>query len=189
MFNDLIMKPNDQSPPTAVIVVVQMDIIGSGPILDDEVNMLTPVVEGVPKEGDDLMEWDSVDEEYEPPPPPEHHCTYGNCLCSVYGLTFQRCICEKIPVADQDLESIKRSCPFASGDTAASLLPNLKRNILYWWYTTNIYLICGKGRQGPLPECLVYVIRCRYPNQKGVRYVGFLECDDETNSNKRNREY
>jgi hypothetical protein len=44
MFNDLIMKPNDQSPPTAVIVVVQMDIIGSGPILDDEVNMLTPVV-------------------------------------------------------------------------------------------------------------------------------------------------
>ena len=44
MFNDLIMKPNDQSPPTAVIVVVQMDVIGSGPILDDKVNMLTPVI-------------------------------------------------------------------------------------------------------------------------------------------------
>lgn len=191
MFIDLIMKPHDQSPPTAVIVVVQMDIIGSGPILDDEANMLTPVIERLPNEGDDSIEWDSVDEEYEPPPCPEHPCTYGNHLCSVYGLTFRCCICEKsekIPVADQDLKSIKRSCPFAAGDTADSLSPKLKRNMMYWWYVTNIFLICRKSCQGPLPKCLVYAIQCRYPNQKGVHYVGFLECDGETNSNKCTRE-
>jgi hypothetical protein len=96
----------------------------------------------------------------------------------VYRLWFQSGICDEVPVANQDLTSIKRSCPFATGDSANSLSPNQKRNIMYWWYATNIFLIYGKGNCGPLPEYLVYAIWCQYPNPKGVEYVGFLNNDD-----------
>jgi hypothetical protein len=67
-------------------------------------------------------------------------------------------VSDKVPVANQDLTSIKRSCPFATGDSVNSLSPNQKRNIMYWWYATNIFLIYGKGNCGPLPEYLVYAI-------------------------------
>lgn len=76
----------------------------------------------------------------------------------MYGLNFRRCVCDKIPVAQQDLTSIMRSCPFATGGSADSLPPNQKRNMLYWWYATNHFLICGKRMSGPLPDCLVYAI-------------------------------
>lgn len=42
VFNDMLMKPHANSPPTAVIVVVQMDVIGSGPFLMSEEDMITP---------------------------------------------------------------------------------------------------------------------------------------------------
>jgi hypothetical protein len=84
----------------------------------------------------------------------------------VYRLWFQSGICDEVPVANQDLTSIKRSCPFATGDSANSLSPNQKRNIMYWWYATNIFLIYGKGNCGPLPEYLVYAIWCQYLIQK-----------------------
>jgi len=82
----------------------------------------------------------------------------------------------------------RRSCPFATGDSACALPNNEKRNMLYWWYATNVFLICGKGCRGPLPECLVYAIRCRYPNPKGVPYAGFLENDEETSRSKQKRQ-
>jgi hypothetical protein len=50
--------------------------------------------------------------------------------------------------------------------------------MLYWWYATNIFLICDKGCCGPLPECLVYAICLEYPNPKGIKYIGFLEKDE-----------
>jgi hypothetical protein len=168
------MKPNEQSPPTAVVVIVQMNVIGSGPILTDKANMHTPMLDEMPIEVSSVTDVGSngeVNEEFEPPPHPKRHCTCDNRL---------------LPVVDQDLTSIKRSCPFPTGGSANSLPPNEKRNIVYWWYATNIFLICGKGYRGPLPECLVYAIRCCYPKPKGVEYVGFLE-KEEKQMQKRNR--
>jgi hypothetical protein len=191
LFNDLLMDYNGKSPPTAVIVIVQMDVIGSGPLVTDESNMQTPMLDSMPAESGvatTAAPPSHLDDQFEPPPIPERPCTYNDRLCSMYGLNFRRCVCEKIPVRDQDLTSIKRSCPFASAGPAESLPPNEKRNMLYWWYATNFFLICGKGNRGPLPDCLVYAIRCCYPNPKGQKYVGFLEKEDlEMAKRKRKR--
>lgn len=170
IFNDLLMSPNKNSPPTAVIVIVQMDIIGSGPLIMQQAETHTPTLDDVTP----TMDCDAGDEpaanvqdEFEPPPVPTSPCASGSRLCSVYGLNFRRCICDKIPIADQDLTSIMSSCPFATGESAKDLSPNEKRNILYWWYATNVFLICGKANRGPLPDCLVYAIRCE-SNMSGL---------------------
>lgn len=89
MFNDLFMKPNKHSPPTAIIVIVQTDMLGSGPILMDEVNtqMLTINEMPVGTHGTtDTDTTDNVSEEFDPPPQPEQPCTYDHCLCLVYRL-------------------------------------------------------------------------------------------------------
>jgi len=180
MFNDLVMKPNSGSPPTAVIVIVQMDVMGSGPFLTDVTNMQTPTLSALPTETEEFKDASpspTLGKEFEQPPIPDP-CTRSDRHCSMYGLHFRRCICDKIPVADQDLVAIKRSCPFATGGSVDELTANQKRNMLYWWYATNHFLICGKGIRGPLPDCLVYAIRCLYPNRKGVLYVGFLEKEE-----------
>jgi len=191
MFNDLLMSPHKHSPPTAVIVIVQMDVMGSGPFITAEENMRTPTLDSMPTESKGIAGGATniadIGEEFEPPPVLEHPCTYSNRRCSVYGLNFRLCVCDKIPVADQDLTSIKSSCPFASGGPADCLSANEKRNMVYWWYATNLFLICGKGRHGPLPDCLVYAIRCCYPNPKGIKYVRFLEKDEQVQKRKRSQ--
>jgi hypothetical protein len=48
---------------------------------------------------------------------------------------------------------------------------------LYWWYATNVFLICQKANHGPLPCCLAYAIHFEYPNPRGIKYVGFMEND------------
>jgi hypothetical protein len=50
-FNDYLMKPDEQSPPMAVIMIVQMDVIWSGPILIDETNMHTLMLGEMPVAG------------------------------------------------------------------------------------------------------------------------------------------
>jgi len=129
IFNDLLMSPNKNSPPTAVIVIVQMDIIGSGPLIMQQVETHNPTLDDVTP----VMEYDAGDkrtakvrEEFEPPPVPTSPCVYGSRRCFMYGLNFCHCIFDKIPVADQDLTSIMSSC-------------------------------------------LVYAIRCEYPNPRGGR--------------------
>jgi hypothetical protein len=189
LFNDMLMKPHERTAPMAVIVIVQMDVIGSGPFLVDETDMTTPTLDVVsptdPMETPvhDPQAFD--DKDFEPPPAPDKPCSYGSRRCSVYGLDFRRCICDKIPVADQDLASIMGSCPFVTHDSVDDLANNEKSNILYWWYATNVFLICGKKQRGLLPDCLVYAIRRRYPNQKGIKYVGFREWEDDSSDNKK----
>jgi hypothetical protein len=120
VFKDMLMKPHANSPPTAVIVVVQMDVIGSGPFLMSEEDMITPTLDAMPAEPAAMTTEPRPfqDEQHEPPPIPEQWCTYHNSQCSMYGLNFRHCICEKTPVSEQDLTSIKTSCPFANGDSA-----------------------------------------------------------------------
>jgi hypothetical protein len=66
-----------------------------------------------------------------------------------------------------ELTEVSRECWFL--DVAdVTMLPNRKkRNIMYWWYATNVYSIRGCGHRGELPLCLVQAIRAAYPEADG----------------------
>ena len=91
---------------------------------------------------------------------PEKRC------CSLYGVGMVSCVCDTDPVDKLDLEVIREYCHFAT-KTVDKMDNGNKRNMLYWWYMTNIYHICGKGKRKPLPSCLLYAIRCQYPSDNG----------------------
>jgi len=38
--------------------------------------------------------------------------------------------------------------------------------MLYWWYMTNTYNICGKGTHEDPPACLKAAIRKAYPSER-----------------------
>ena len=38
--------------------------------------------------------------------------------------------------------------------------------MLYWWYMTKTYNICGKGTRADLPACLKAAIRKAYPSER-----------------------
>ena len=41
-----------------------------------------------------------------------------------------------------------------------------RRCMIYWWYATKIYSICGKGKRMMLPDCLVNAVR-KFPEEDG----------------------
>ena len=93
-------------------------------------------------------------------------CTPANRYCSVYGVGTVVCVCESEAVEKLDPESIHQYCWFA--DTEVAKMDNgLKRNMLYWWYMTNTYNICGKGCREEVPACLKAAIRKAYPAEEG----------------------
>jgi hypothetical protein len=81
-------------------------------------------------------------------------CTFKNRLCSKHGVSLICCICESNPVSELDLQTVKEDCYFATHEVA-DMTNSQKRCMIYWWYATNIYSICGKGRRLQLPDCLV----------------------------------
>ena len=98
-------------------------------------------------------------------------CTPGNRCCSLYGVSMVICICEFDPVGDIDLDELRQYCWFADRDVD-NMTTKQKRNMLYWWYMTNTYNICGAGNRKEPPACLKYAIRCAYPEADG-KYVVF----------------
>lgn len=77
------------------------------------------------------------------------------------------CLCETDPVNKIDLEVVREYCYFAT--TSVSKMDNgKKRNMLYWWYMTNMYGICGKGKREDPPACLKAAIRKEYPSANGL---------------------
>jgi len=93
-------------------------------------------------------------------------CTPEKRCCSLYGVSMVSCVCETDPVDKLDLEVVREYCYFAT-KTVDKMDNGLKRNMLYWWYMTNIYHICGKGKRKPLPSCLAYAIRNQYKSDDG----------------------
>lgn len=98
-------------------------------------------------------------------------CTFENRLCSLYGVSMLQCICKTNPVTDLDLNTVREDCHFAN-KKVKSMTNNEKRCMIYWWYATNIYSICGKKKRRQLPNCLVKAVRDAYPEESGV-YEGF----------------
>jgi hypothetical protein len=50
---------------------------------------------------------------------------------------------------------------------------NHKRNLIYWWYATNIFFICGRHNTAELPECLVWNVQRHFPNKPVMPYKGY----------------
>ena len=96
----------------------------------------------------------------------EVKCTHENRYCSLYGLDMITCVCEFNPVSDIDLEELAQYCWFADREVD-KMTNSLKRNMLYWWYMTNTYNICGSGNRKEPPACLKYAIRCKYSEPSG----------------------
>ena len=102
----------------------------------------------------------------------EVECTAQNRCCSLYGVSQVVCVCESDPVDKIDLEMVRRYCHFATTDVS-KMKNGWKRNMLYWWYMTNIYNICGKDNRKEPPACLKAAIRKKFPEPNGLykRYV------------------
>lgn len=100
-------------------------------------------------------------------------CASDNRLCSKYGTSFKRCVCNTIPVNEIELEDVSEDCYFVT-KIVAKMQHNEKRCLLYWWYATNVYQIVGKGNRVKLPDCLIHAIRSRFPSPDG-KYKGYEE--------------
>ena len=100
-------------------------------------------------------------------------CCSLDRYCSMHGVSFIVCVCDAIPVEKLDLASVKEDCYFATDDLDV-MSNSHKRNMIYWWYATNVYSICGKGKRKQLPKCLVHKIRQCHPSKE---FSGFeLTC-------------
>ena len=183
------VAPYDDIHSTAGIGLVDFDIVGMGQLLQVDGGPSAAIrsdtdalVAAVCEEADDdptaAPEADTFgnwDETRERPPIPPACCTAANRSCSMYGtLFFQKCVCEEMLVpTEEDLEDIADKY-YATTMPVEAMANNLKRNMLYWYYATEVYHVRGWLDRKPLPTCLVFRIRFIYPNDKGERYVKFI---------------
>ena len=93
------------------------------------------------------------------------------CCCLLYGIRMLVCVCNTNPIDKINLETLKDECWFADKDVC-NMENNEKRCMLYWWFATNIYGICGSKNRAPLPVCLVASVRKQYPAPDG-KYKGY----------------
>ena len=97
--------------------------------------------------------------------------TYEYRYCSGYGVSTLICVCETDPVDKINLETERQHCYFATTDVS-KMCNGWRRNMVFWWYMTNTYNICGKGHREEQPVCLKYAIRKAYPLDDGW-YTGY----------------
>jgi hypothetical protein len=160
----------DGSPQMPDVVVHSYSRLGYLPLpswLNDPmqclmvVNAPRPVVPSPPE--------DDTDDGKEPLV--EVECTTQSRYCSMYGVNAVVCICDANPPSKINLDVVREYCYFATKDVS-QMDNGLKRNMLYWWYMTNHYNICGKGNREEPPACLKAAIRKAYPESSG-RYVKY----------------
>ena len=105
----------------------------------------------------------------------DYDCTPQQRYCAKYGLSPIMCVCQTDPPENINLEVVHEYCWFATKDVADMDNGN-KRNMLYWWYMTNIYNIGGRGVTKKPPECLSSPTRHAYPEKDG-KYKGYRKSE------------
>jgi hypothetical protein len=60
--------------------------------------------------GGNVSQWEAVENPV---------CSADNCLCSKYGVQFDICVCNAIPVGQQDLSQCAPDCPFVTMEVKA----------------------------------------------------------------------
>lgn len=169
-YTELSYRVNKQSPRMPALFIHALSRLGNVPLQDETINNQIPVTVVVPSEHNDEYE-PSKENIIDPRKDKKPECTDENRCCAVYGIRFLKCVCVCIPVNNHNLKTIKEDCYFATDDID-DMPNNHKRNMLYWWYATNVFSISGKGKRGKLPVCLEYAIREAYPNPEGMSYKG-----------------
>ena len=93
-----------------------------------------------------------------------------------YGVHFPTCVLAHVGIPDPN--DAARNCwflddgGFAAADNDEERM-RWTRNVLYWYFATNIYSIYGSRNRAELPECLVTEIRRLHPNLLGVPYAQY----------------
>ena len=159
---------NPQPHKSPAVVIHTYSIIGykAVPIqLNDPLPCITMTDEQIEEYTINELTGGSVgDDEYEELV--EVDCTAEHRYCSMYGVSTVVCVCKTDPVEKINLNTVREYCYFATYEIEK--MPNSKkRNMLYWWYMTNIYGICGKGNRKDPPACLKAAIRKAYPDPNG----------------------
>lgn len=174
-FTELRYRPNEASSRMPALFVLGLSRVGYFPLQDDFVKkeMLACKL-SLPSEHNDVIEpaIDDLDPRKDPPPA----CTHNNRLCAAYGVRFLSCICDVIPPENLNLATVKEDCYFATDDLEGenAMSRSHKRNMLFWWYATNVYSIVGAGNVQRLPPCLNYAIRKAYlPERDDMKLTGF----------------
>ena len=81
------------------------------------------------------------------------------------------CVCKTNPPNLINLDVVREYCWFATKDIS-DMDNSHKRNMLYWWYMTNIYNIGGRGVTKKPPDCFTAAICRVYPEDDG-KYKGY----------------
>lgn len=168
-FTELTHRPDDESPGRYPLVfITNYSVIGYNKIPDVKslANQGNPIPCTTPAEAPPERKGSGPEgTEVEP-------CADGKCGCSMHGVSMLRCICHTNPVDRLNLQTVKEDCYFANKELDEMTLSQ-KRCMIYWWYATNIYSICGKKKRRQLPDCLVCSVRRLFPEPSGV-YTGYI---------------
>ena len=171
-FTPLTYTPSEAKKQykSPAIVIHQYRRVGYAPVakVNNPLHCTT-----IPRELKELSEINSLQfagsvDEYEKLE--EVECTAETRYCSLYGVNTVVCVCETDPVDKVDLEVVREYCYFATSNVKDMKNGHI-RNMLYWWYMTNIYHICGKGKRAPVPKCLLAAIRKAHPEENGLYKV------------------
>jgi hypothetical protein len=101
--------------------------------------------------------------------PEVQFCKSGDdSLCSRCGVEFKICVAEqhfeemKTP---EFLNAVSEHCHFVDREVK-DMTNSLKRNLLHWWFATNVYFVKGAANRKQLLNCLECAIRMACPNPK-----------------------
>ena len=103
-------------------------------------------------------------------------CCTGDKCSGIEGHVFEKCMLHTHAIPE--VEDVINECWFVEPkyiDAPSDMPARLKRNIIYWWFATNVFCAWGKHNRICLPECLKAAIRSKYPNKAGSAYS--TECD------------
>jgi len=191
-------RVNNASPRLPWILVLNFTHLGKSELIVDKARIQTPEtkplgqLQAAPDDDVDdngtTVQQPLDTEKFEPIPDLDLVCSPTHRECAMHDIGQVVCICKAIPLRALDLEVISESCYFVDREVR-DMEPWHKRNVLYWWYATNHYNLCGKFRRGRLPRCLVRMIRTAYPNPLGVAYKGFVDYQEDDVNRKRRRHH
>jgi len=176
-FTELTHRMGTSAPMPAVFIADYRKV-SYGPLPKNLKN--EPIICGVANQSNDATDQSTTDEERNggnlQKDVSNAKCEYGKRLCSVHGVEMIGCICDLHKVTDLNLQTLKEDCYFAK-EEVKDMTNSHKRCMIYWWYATNIYSICGKKHRMRLPDCLVNSVRTAYPEASGI-YEGFCFSSD-----------
>eukprot|EP00581_Thalassiosira_minuscula_P010350 CAMPEP_0183702830 /NCGR_PEP_ID=MMETSP0737-20130205/806_1 /TAXON_ID=385413 /ORGANISM="Thalassiosira miniscula, Strain CCMP1093" /LENGTH=358 /DNA_ID=CAMNT_0025929507 /DNA_START=84 /DNA_END=1157 /DNA_ORIENTATION=- len=171
LYTPLRYRINQSSPKMPALFIHRLSRVGNQQLNDSQLREMLPCSRFHPREHLDSDLPDGSNFIIDPRRDPEPVCSDGNRLCAAYGVRFLTCVCEAIPVKKLNLATIKSDC-YVATDDLEHMTNSHKRNMIFWWYATNVYSIAGKGKIERLPMCLEYAVRKEYPNADGISYSG-----------------